>query len=298
MDVVPHAQPSTRASLRPAGAEKFDPEVLRPVHPLALGITREWAWGGSTGAGVDVAVVDSGIEDGHPWVGHVDSAVALSVDEREPDGVRIDVGPHDDLFGHGTACAGIIRRLAPGCRLHSVRVLGDRLTGRGPVFAAGVRWALEQGFPVVNLSLSTGRDDYHGMFHDLADEAYFRGAALVCAVNNAPVPSYPSQYAAVFSVAAHPRRDPEGFDFNPDPPVELGAPGVDVEVAWRGGATLTATGNSFAAPHITGLVARILGKHPGLTPFQLKTVLHAVADNAVNAPGGKAPSAGDTPDRG
>jgi subtilisin len=289
MDVHPHTQPSTRASLRPAGGEKFDLGVLGPVHPLPLGITREWAWGGSTGAGVDVAVVDSGIEDGHPWVGHVDSAVALSVDEREPEGVRVDVGPHEDLFGHGTACAGIIRRLAPDCRLHSVRVLGDRLTGRGPVFAAGVRWALDQGFPVVNLSLSTGKDDYHGLFHDLADEAYFRGTALVCAVNNAPVASYPSQYAAVFSVCAHARRDPERFDFNPDPPVELGAPGVDVEVAWRGGGTLTATGNSFAAPHISGLVARILGKHPGLTPFQLKTVLHALADNAAGA---------DTPERG
>jgi subtilisin family serine protease len=289
-DVQAHTQPAARAALRPAGGEKFDPGVLRQVRPLPVGITREWAWGGSTGAGVDVAVVDSGVEDGHPWVGRVDSAVALSLDESQPDGVRFTDGPHDDLFGHGTACAGIIRRLAPDCRLHSVRVLGDRLTGRGPVFAAGVRWALEQGFPVVNLSLSTGRDDYHGLFHDLADEAYFRGAALVCAVNNAPVPSYPSQYAAVFSVAAHARHDPEGFDYNPDPPVELGAPGVDVEVAWRGGATLTATGNSFAAPHISGLVARILGKHPGLTPFQLKTVLHAVADNAV--PGA------DTPDRG
>jgi subtilisin family serine protease len=283
MTVAP-STPTTRIALRPAGAEKFDPAVLRPVRPLPVGITREWAWGGSTGAGVDVAVIDSGVEDGHPWVGRVDSAVALSVDPSAPDGVRVDVGPHEDLFGHGTACAGVIRRLAPDCRLHSVRVLGDRLTGRGPVFAAGVRWALEQGFAVVNLSLSTGNDDYHGLFHDLADEAYFRGTALVCAVNNAPVPSYPSQYAAVLSVAAHERSDPEGFDFNPDPPVELGAPGVDVEVAWRGGGTLTATGNSFAAPHISGLVARILGKHPGLTPFQLKTVLHAIADNAADTP--------------
>ena len=254
-------------------------------------MTREWAWGGATGAGVDVAVIDSGIEDGHPLVGRVDSAVALSYDPHAEDGVRVDVGPHDDLFGHGTACAGVIRRLAPECRLHSVRVLGDRLTGRGPVFAAGVRWALNAGFPVVNLSLSTGKEEYHGLFHDLADEAYFRGAALVCAVNNAAVPSYPSQYASVFSVAAHARADPEGFDFNPDPPVEFGAPGIDVEVAWRGGGTLTATGNSFAAPHIAGLVARVLSKHPGLTPFQLKTVLHAVADNART-------HADDTPGRG
>lgn len=278
--VTLHTQPAARTALRPAGSEKFEPGVLRAVVPLPLGITREWAMGGSTGAGVDVAVVDSGIEDGHPLVGRVDSAVALSYDPHTPEGVRVDVGPHEDLFGHGTACAGIIRRLAPDCRLHSVRVLGDRLTGRGPVFAAGVRWALEQGFAVINLSLSTGKDDYHGLFHDLADDAYFRGAALVCAVNNAPVASYPSQYASVFSVAAHARRDPERFDFNPDPPVELGAPGIDVDVAWRGGGTLTATGNSFAAPHIAGLIALVLGKHPGLTPFQLKTVLHALADNA------------------
>lgn len=280
-DVQPHSPPAAQTSLRPAGSEKFEPGVLGQVRPLPLGITREWAWGGSTGAGVDVAVVDSGIEDGHPLVGRVDSAVAVSIDPSQPDGVRFDEGPHEDLFGHGTACAGIIRRLAPDCRLHSVRVLGDRLTGRGPVFAAGLRWALERGFAVVNLSLSTGKDDYHGLFHDLADEAYFRGTALVCAVNNAPGPSYPSQYAAVLSVAAHARNDPEGYDFNPDPPVELGAPGIDVEVAWRGGGTLRATGNSFAAPHVSGLVARILGKHPGLTPFQVKTVLQACADNAA-----------------
>ena len=50
---------------------------------------------------------------------------------------------------------------------------------------------------------------------------------------------------------------------------------------WSKGRTIRATGNSFAAPHMAGLVARILSKHPGLTPFQVKTVLHAVATNAV-----------------
>jgi len=54
----------------------------------------------------------------------------------------------------------------------------------------------------------------------------------------------------------------------------------DLEVGWLGGRTIRATGNSFAAPHIAGLIARILGKHPGLTPFQMKTVLMALADNA------------------
>ena len=52
-------------------------------------------------------------------------------------------------------------------------------------------------------------------------------------------------------------------------------------MAWTGGGFITATGNSFAAPHIAGLIARILGKHPGLTPYEMKTVLLALADNAA-----------------
>jgi subtilisin family serine protease len=243
-------------------------------------LTREWAWGGATGAGVDVAVVDSGIEADHPLAGRVDSAVALSYDAEAEDRVRREEGPHHDLFGHGTACAGIIRRVAPECRLHSIRVLGEGLTGKGFVFAAGLELAIERGMNVVNLSLSTGREDYFGLFHELADRAYFAGVMLVCAINNVPAPSYPSQYASVFSVAAHDRSDPFGFDYNPEPPVELGAPGIDVTVAWLGGGTINTTGNSFAAPHISGLIARILSKHPDLTPFQMKTVLHALADNA------------------
>jgi subtilisin len=267
--------------VKPAGSEAFDPAVLGPVRPLPLGITREWAWGGSTGAGVDVAVIDSGVQSDHPLIGPVASHLALSSDPGAPGGVRFDAAPHEDLFGHGTACAGIIKRLAPDCRIHSVRVLGDRLTAKGPVFAAAVRWAIDAGMHVVNLSLSTAREEYLPLFHDLADAAYFAGTVLVCAVNNVPVASYPSEFASVLSVAAHSGTDPERFTFNPRPPVELGAPGIEIEVPWLGGGTIVATGNSFAAPHVAGHVARLLGKHPGLTPFQVKTVLHALADNAA-----------------
>jgi subtilisin len=54
------------------------------------------------------------------------------------------------------------------------------------------------------------------------------------------------------SVAAHERQDPFALDGNPRPPVEFGAPGIDVEVAWSGGGTTVTTGNSFAAPHVAG----------------------------------------------
>jgi subtilisin len=230
-----------------------------------------------------VAVVDSGIDAAHPEVGAVQRAVALQWDSENQQ-VTITEGPHDDLFGHGTACAGIIRRTAPDADLWSVRVLGSRLTGKGRVFAAGLRWAIKEGARVINLSLSTGREDYFGLFHEIADEAAFAGVVLVCATNNVPAPTYPAQFASVISVAAHDGQDPFGIDANPDPPTDFGAPGIDVRVPWLSGSTIVSTGNSFAAPHVTGLVARLLSKHPHLQPYEVKTVLRALASNAV-APG-------------
>jgi subtilisin family serine protease len=221
------------------------------------------------------------VDPNHPAVGSVERAVALSWD-KEAQEVRYEEGPHDDLFGHGTACAGIIRRAAPECAIWSVRVLGERLSGKGVVFASGLEWAVQHGARVVNLSLSTGREDYYGLFHEIADEAYFAGVVLVCAVNNVPAPTYPSQFASVISVAAHDDDDPFVIECNPAPPVEFGAPGIEILVPWLNGTTIRSTGNSFAAPHVTGLVARMLSKHPHLTPYDVKTVLRAVARNAAD----------------
>jgi subtilisin family serine protease len=61
--------------------------------------------------------------------------------------------------------------------------------------------------------------------------------------------------------------------------VEFFARGLEIDVAWLGGGTLRSTGNSFATPHIAGLCALILGKHPDLTPYELKSVLHLTASN-------------------
>ena len=268
------------SALRPAWSEQFDAGTLAPVRALSPALlTRDGALGAAAGAGaaVDVAVIDSGVEADHPRVGGLASSVALSLD---PDGgVRVQ-DSDGDAFGHGTACAGIIRAAAPACRLHSVRVLGERLTGKGAVFASGLRHAIRSGCQVVNLSLSTANDAHALVLHELADEAAHRGVLLVCAVSNTPSPSFPSTYASVVSVAAHAGTDPERWSWNPCPPVEVGAPGIDIDVAWVGGGSVVVTGNSFAAAHVSGIVARIVGNHPGLTPFQIKTVLHALADNA------------------
>jgi subtilisin family serine protease len=251
-----------------------------PALGLPHRITREWAWGDGTGAGVKVAVVDSGVEPDHPSVRGVAGGIGIEHAPDEPGQVRFGE-EHEDLCGHGTACASVIRELAPEAEIYSVRVLGAQMTGRGVVFAAGLRWAIDNGMDVVNLSLSTGRKEFFGTFHELADAAYFRNVMLVSAANNAPMASYPSLYSSVLSVASTDGQDREAWSYNPEPPVEFGAPGIDVPVGWLNGETITATGNSFAAPVIAGLTTRILGEHPGLTPFQVKTILRELADNVV-----------------
>ena len=263
---------------RPAWSSAFAADALRELEPVGFmsGVDREWAWGGSTGRGVKVAVIDSGVEAGHPAVGGVDGYVEIA----EKDGELVyDEGPHEDVYGHGTACAGIIRAAAPECEIYSVKVLGPRLSGRGSVFAAGLRWAVENGMRVCNLSLSTSKREFYGVLHELADRAYFENSMLVASANNLPVVSYPAMYASVFSVASHNVADPYLFYYNPEPPVEFGAHGMDVRVAWQNGGYSTVTGNSFATPHVAGVIAKILGKHPNLTIFQMKAVLRALAAN-------------------
>jgi subtilisin len=267
------------APVRPAWNWEFTPEALRYPDPIPLldEITPEWAWGGATGRGVRVAVVDSGIEASHPGVGGMVRGGAVVV---EKDGqISYEETPHEDAFGHGTACASIIHGIAPEAELYSVRVLGATLSGSGGMFAAGLRWAIEHDMQVLNLSLGTTKREFYAMLHELADAAYFKNAVLVTAANNFPQPSFPSMYASVVSVACHEGKDPFIFYYNPSPPVDFGAPGIDIDVAWRGGGRISTTGNSFAAPHISGIVALILGKHPELTPFQVKTVLRATAAN-------------------
>ena len=104
------------------------------VHRIALPsdwperVTRDWAWGGATGAGVRVCILDSGVELDHPAVGTVQQSVAIRLDGDEtivePDG-------EGDVAGHGTACAGVVRSFAPDCELVSVRVLGAGAKGSG-----------------------------------------------------------------------------------------------------------------------------------------------------------------------
>ncbi|HET7029843.1 MAG TPA: S8 family serine peptidase [Candidatus Limnocylindrales bacterium] len=264
----------------PAWGEPFAGDrrqALRRAAPFSAfdPVDRAWAFGIGDGAGVRVAIVDSGVEGGHPAIG---DALGASVRvELDGDDARVVADDSVDAVGHGTACAGIVHALAPAAELLSVRVLGADNRGKGIAFAAGLDWAIEQGASIVNLSLSSRSEAMFATLHELVDRAYFANTLLVCAANNVAVASYPSLFAAVVSVAAHDVRDPGVWFYNPLPPVEFGAYGLDVDVAWKDGGRIVATGNSFAAPHIAAYAARIRAAHPGATPFEVKTILAATA---------------------
>ena len=239
-------------------------------------ITPEMVWDGRTGRGVRVAVVDSGIDTSHPALkGKVKASVEASVE-----GGRIIFRPSKggDAAGHGTACAGIITSIAPDAELYSVKVLGANASGSGEMFLAGLDYAIKQKVEIINLSLGTTKPDYQGRLHDLLDMAYHAGCIVVAAANNLPQPSFPSIFSSsLVSVVKDERKDPFQFGYRYGEVIEMVAPGVQVQTAWPGGGYRQLTGNSFACPHIVGIIARIKEAYPDLTPFQVKTILYAIA---------------------
>lgn len=255
---------------------------LAPFPVSSLGqVTPQWAWQNARGAGVRVCILDSGIDASHPMIGAVDRAMAVAFEEDAP---RVVPVPAMDTTGHGTACGGIIRSIAPEVSLSSMRILTDATAGTGRALLAGLEWAIEEGFNVINLSVATTRLQFSEPLYKLADRAYFRRCLLVVSAHNLAVPSFPWSFASVLSVASHDEPDPLLHYYNPSPPVEFLGRGVGVPVAWANGRQIRSSGNSLAAAHISGLCALILSKHPWLTPFQLKSVLFLTARNVAGAP--------------
>jgi len=233
-------------------------------------------WRGSTGCGISVAIIDSGIDASHPdLLGRVAESVEARLDGKR---IIFDQSSTGDSAGHGTACAGIITRIAPDVRLHSIKVLGSAGIGDGQAFLAGLEYAIKHRYRVINLSLGTTKPQFFSPLHDLLDRAYQAGCIIVAAANNLPHPSFPSVFSSsLISVIKSVETDPLNFGFHFGEVIELTAPGVNVRTAWLDHGYRNLTGNSFACPHIVGVIARLLEKHPDMTPFQVKSALYAIA---------------------
>ncbi|MBC7901649.1 MAG: S8 family serine peptidase [Saprospiraceae bacterium] len=238
-------------------------------------------WRRASGKGVSVAIVDSGIDTKHPDLGgRIVDSVEARIDNKR---IIFDTSDAGDSAGHGTACAGIVAKIAPDAELHSIKVLGAGGLGDGQAFLAGLEYAIKKRFHVINLSLGTTKPQFFSPLHDLLDRAYQAGCIVVAAANNLPHPSFPSVFSSsLISVIKSEETDPLNFGFHYGEVIELTAPGVNVRTPWPGGGHRNLTGNSFACPHIVGVIALLLEAHPDLTPFQVKSALYSIAKENQN----------------
>ena len=230
------------------------------------------------GRGVRIAVLDSGIEISHPAFEGRPLCDDVAVVE---DGHKLKVveGEGRDLFGHGTAVAGVIHQVAPEAEIGSIRVLGESLSARTAIILEGARQAIERGYHILNCSLGCGVLEHVLKYKAWVDEAYLRDVHVVAACNNADYgrPDWPAFFTSVITVNMARAGENREIFYKPGHLVEFAARGVDVEVPWTGGGTKKVTGSSFAAPRVTALLACLLSEVPGIDPLQAKALLHRLA---------------------
>lgn len=230
------------------------------------------------GQGVRIALLDSGVEGGHPLLHGLQLTDDLAIVEQDFQ-LRAVPGGGRDVFGHGTAIAGLIREIAPEAQLGSFRVLGENLRSRTLIIREGVRQALERGYDILNCSFGCARDDQVLLYKDWIDEAYVQRRHIVAACNNQDFTrrEWPGHFPTVITVNFTRCEQRDAFFCRLGHLVEFAAPGQDLEVAWIGGGRKKVTGSSFAAPHVAGLLARLLSCSPGLSPVHAKALLQQLA---------------------
>jgi subtilisin family serine protease len=286
--------------------------LAAPSDPLygrqwALRSTRaRAAWLATLGDGVPVAVLDSGLDLSNPdlagnvWTnpgeiagnGVDDDGNGFIDDVHGADTIGQDGDPSDGL-GHGTAVASVIGArgdngfglsgMAPNARLMPVKVLADEGWGTTATLIAGLRYALDEGARVVNMSLN-GPEQSQALAEAI-DQAGAQGVLVVTSAGNDGrnrdrVASYPAseRSPAVITVASATRRGglARGSAFG-RASVDIAAPGDDIVTSDLGDRFARRSGTSFAAAYVTGAAALLAAAHPEASGTRLRAALVASA---------------------
>jgi subtilisin family serine protease len=266
-----------------------------------IGTPAAWA-AGYDGAGVTVAVLDTGIDDTHPDLASRVAARRNFVPEME---TGLDLNGHgthvaSTIAGNGAASGGKYKGVAPGVNLLDGKVCWN-VQGRGScsdsAILAGMQWAAESGAKVVNMSLGgpdeIGVDPLEQAINDLSAEY---GTLFVCSAGNLPIKPIPvgspSTADAALSVANFDKtgalhwsslQGPRVGDYAVKP--DIGAPGTDIYAARSPSALghlpegpyVPLTGTSMASPHVAGAAALLAHAHPDWKGGQIKETLMASA---------------------
>lgn len=255
------------------------------------------AWPFSTGNGVTVAVVDSGVDADHPQLRRSGKVL------RGRDFYLVGSLPGNyDCVSHGTSVASIVAAdgvrgigfegIAPGARILPVRVSEREADNSGQtelidptILAKGIKYAVDQGARVINLSMAGDRDQK--AVRQAVDYAIKHDVVVVAAVGNQQntdeagrLPSYPASYAGVLGVGAVDISGARMSSSQTGPYVDLVAPGGAVLAATRRTGHAYVDGTSFAAPFVAGTAALVRAAWPNLTAAQVVQRLMATASPA------------------
>ena len=250
-------------------------------------LTLKWLGSHARGKGVEVAIIDSGIDASHPRLaGRVSRGCTVTKNKHGEIVIReVEGKKNRDSYGHGTAVAGIIAELAPSARLVSVKVLDDYNSCTGDVLIAGMKWALDQNVRLLNMSLATSKPAYIHKLFELCERAYVQNSIIVAARRNFGDLGCPAMFSSVLSVDREAYVEKLRVHYRPRNVIEFDARGTQIKVLAPGGGFAIHTGTSFATPHVCGMVALLLERFPQMTAPEAKSALMAFSEAA--SPAGK-----------
>ncbi|MEV0457168.1 S8 family serine peptidase [Catellatospora methionotrophica] len=238
------------------------------------------------GAGIKVAVIDSGVDATHP---DLRGSILPGVDHSV-------LGPGDgrtDTSGHGTAMASLIvghgrvQGIAPAAKIIPIRAF---LADVGTISAQNILWAVEQKADVISISGGISTDN--PLLRSAINEALRQNIVVVAAAGNRPKDKavlFPAAIPGVIAVSAVDRSGTVADVSVSGAQIVLAAPGDKISVAYRG-AWGTGSGTSNATAIVSGAVALIRGKYPDLSADQVVQRLTATVDD--RGPAGRDPQYG------
>ena len=236
------------------------------------------AWPITTGEGVKIAVIDTGIDYSHPDIqGNYAAGYNAIIPSTSP------VDAMDDN-GHGTHVAGTIAAVrdakgvagvAPGARLYGVKALDYDGTGRLSWIITGIEWAVDNQMSIINMSLG-GPYPADSLGHAIT-AAFKKGVTIICAAGNTSEEvNYPAKYPESIAVSASDSSDKIASFSSRGPEIAFIAPGVEVYSTIPGASYSNKSGTSMAAPHVAGLAALAISLGAD-TPLKVKEALTKAA---------------------